>query len=92
MRKGLQLCLLVAILALFLPAVATACEGCKLYRICTGPDECWWTSLCEGTSYPNAGWTECDDSAQPCQYGGQRCKWVSAPELQKAPDAPPANS
>lgn len=91
MRRGSRLCLLVVILALFLPEVAAACEGCTIYRVCIA-DDCWWTSLCGPTSYPNAGWTECDDSVQPCQYGGPKCKWVSAPKLKKDSDAPPANS
>lgn len=91
MRKGLQLSLLVVVLALVLPAGAAACDGCKLYRICFG-DDCWWTSICGATNYPNAGWTECDDSSQPCTYGGEKCRWVSAPELQKGSDAPPAGS
>lgn len=91
MRRRLILPLLVVALALILPSVAAACEVCKLYRICHG-DSCWWTSICGTPSYPNAGWTECDDTSQPCTYGGQKCQWVAAPELQKGPDAPPAGS
>lgn len=91
MRKGLSCLLLAAVLGLILPAGAAACEGCKLYRVCLG-DNCWWTSICGSTNYPNAGWTECDDSTQPCTYAGERCHWVAVPELKKAPDAPPASS
>lgn len=91
MRKKCSYALLVAALALILPADAAACEGCKLYRICLG-DTCWWTSTCGATNYPNAGWTECDDSTQPCTYDGERCHWVAAPELPKGTDAPPTSS
>lgn len=91
MRKRLMLPLLVAVLALILPGVAAACDGCTLYRVCLG-DECWWSSICGATSYPNAGWTECDDSTQPCTYGGEKCHWVAAPEVEKGRNAAPACS
>ena len=87
MRKRWICSLIVVVLALVLPSIAAACDTCKLYKICMG-DDCWWTSICGSSTYPNAGWTECDDSTQPCTYAGQKCKWVFAPELQKDPDAP----
>jgi hypothetical protein len=91
-RKRIQLALFVAVLGLALPSVASACQRCTLYRICTG-DDCWWTSLCTLPSAPVAGWAECDDTSVPCFTGGPKCQWVLAPELKKgSPDAPAAGA
>lgn len=80
MNRGIVVVAVVvcSLLGLLAPSTASACERCKLIKICSGAtDSCNYYWVCEPPPFGGLSFAECyDDPWGNCTEQGQICRFA----------------